>query len=135
PPMKPPPPHTTVTLFFIGCSSCHGPVSGKALACTHWPARNARERGKLAGNWNPFLVRGGMKTSEPVRRPSQQTGSCHGNSGGVYAPNLSNIFAFACMRRMRYFASKMPREPELAPVSVKRSSLSEPLHALWSNTG
>ena len=52
-----------------------------------------------------------------------------------YAPNLSNIFAFACMSRIRYFASKMPSEPEFAPVSVKRSSLSEPLHALCSSTG
>lgn len=43
-----------------------------------------------------------------------------------HAPNLSNIFPFACIRRMRYFASNTPSEPMFAPVSVKRSSLSEP---------
>src|SRR3974390_299380 len=52
-----------------------------------------------------------------------------------YAPNLSNILALACIRRMRYFAWKMPSEPELAPVSVNRSSLSEPEQEETSITG
>src|ERR1019366_1510768 len=52
-----------------------------------------------------------------------------------YAPNLSNIFALACMRRIKYFASNTPSEPLFAPVSVKRSSLSEPLTAECSSTG
>ena len=34
---------------------------------------------------------------------------------GHYAPNLSNILAFACIRRMRYFASKTPSEPSWRP--------------------
>src|ERR1035437_1824024 len=54
---------------------------------------------------------------------------------GHYAPNLSNILALACIRRMRYFASKTPSEPELAPVSVNRASLSEPEQADCSITG
>jgi len=52
-----------------------------------------------------------------------------------YAPNLSNIFAFACMRRMRNFAGKTLSEPLFAPVSVKRSNLSEPLVAECNSTG
>ena len=36
---------------------------------------------------------------------------------------------------MRYFASNTPSEPRFAPVSVKRSSLSEPLNAECSSTG
>src|ERR1035441_5139634 len=54
---------------------------------------------------------------------------------GHYAPNLSNILALACIRRMRYFASKTPSEPEFAPVSVNRASLSEPEQADCSITG
>ena len=46
--------------------------------------------------------------------------------GQTHAPNLSNISALACIRRIRYLASNTPSEPWLAPVSVKRSSLSEP---------
>src|SRR5215469_10315789 len=53
----------------------------------------------------------------------------------AYAPNLSNIFALACIRRIKYFDSKIPREPRLAPVSVKRSSLSHPLSAECKRTG
>ena len=53
----------------------------------------------------------------------------------THAPNLSNIFAFACIKRMRNFAGKIPSEPLFAPVSVKRSSLSEPLTEEFSNTG
>ena len=52
-----------------------------------------------------------------------------------YAPNLSNIFALACMSRIKYFASNTPSEPVLAPVSVNRSSLSEPEYAERSSTG
>lgn len=52
-----------------------------------------------------------------------------------YAPNLSNIFAFACMSRKRNFASNTPSEPMFAPVSVKRSNLSEPENAECSITG
>src|SRR5690606_30501426 len=44
-----------------------------------------------------------------------------------HAPNLSNINAFACMWRIKNFASNTPSEPRLAPVSVKRSNLSLPL--------
>ena len=44
----------------------------------------------------------------------------------AHAPNLSNIFALACISRIRYLASNTPSEPLLAPVSVNRSSLSEP---------
>src|SRR5882672_3083095 len=51
------------------------------------------------------------------------------------APNLSNILAFACIKRIKNFASKIPSEPRFAPVSVKRSSLSDPEHAECSNTG
>ena len=51
------------------------------------------------------------------------------------APYLSNMRPLACIRRMRYLASKMPREPELAPVSVKRDSLSLPLISEWMSTG
>ena len=36
---------------------------------------------------------------------------------------------------MRYFASNTPSEPEFAPVSVNRSSLSEPEQAECSSTG
>ena len=53
----------------------------------------------------------------------------------AYAPNLSNIFALACMSRIKNFASNTPSEPVLAPVSVNRSSLSEPEYAERSNTG
>src|SRR5579862_2492679 len=53
----------------------------------------------------------------------------------AYAPNLSNAFAFACIRRMRYFASKTPSDPLFAPVSVKRSSLSVPLNFECNSTG
>ena len=58
--------------------------------------------------------------------------------------NYSTIFligpaffglAFACMRRIRNFASKIPSDPRFAPVSVNRSSLSEPEHAECSSTG
>src|SRR5260370_21679923 len=52
-----------------------------------------------------------------------------------HAPNLSNIFAFACMRRMRYFASKTLSDPIFAPVSVNRSNLSEPESAECRSTG
>ena len=58
-----------------------------------------------------------------------------GEDDSLHAPNLSNINALACMRRMRCLASMMPSEPRLACVSVKRSSLSEPLAAECSNTG
>jgi hypothetical protein len=44
----------------------------------------------------------------------------------VHAPNLSNMRAFACIKRIKYFASNTPSDPMFAPVSVKRSSLSEP---------
>src|SRR5206468_11605178 len=53
----------------------------------------------------------------------------------LQAPNLSNIRALACMRRIKYFASNTPSEPMFAPVSVKRSSLSDPLNAECSSTG
>gem|GEM_PF-4613709 len=52
-----------------------------------------------------------------------------------YAPNLSNIRALACMRRIKYFAGKIPSEPEFAPVSVKRSSLSQPLTGECRSSG
>ena len=52
-----------------------------------------------------------------------------------HAPNLSNIFAFACINRIKNFASKTPSDPEFAPVSVKRSNLSEPEFAEVSSTG
>src|SRR5208282_5961860 len=52
-----------------------------------------------------------------------------------YAPNLSNIRALACIRRIKYFDSNTPSEPRFAPVSVNRSSLSHPLNADTSNTG
>src|ERR1019366_9416301 len=52
-----------------------------------------------------------------------------------YAPNLSNIFALSCMRRIMNFAGNTRSEPLFAPVSVKRSSLSEPLVAEWIITG
>src|SRR5439155_23316433 len=55
--------------------------------------------------------------------------------GGFYAPNLSNMRALACMRRMRNLASNTPSEPRFAPVSVKRSSLSVPEYADASKTG
>jgi len=51
-----------------------------------------------------------------------------------YAPNLSNTRALACISRIKYFASNTPSEPEFAPVSVKRSSLSEPLNAKCNST-
>jgi len=51
------------------------------------------------------------------------------------APYLSNMRPLACIRRMRYLASKMPNDPELAPVSVKRASLSLPLISEWMSTG
>src|SRR5207237_140426 len=52
-----------------------------------------------------------------------------------HAPNLSNIFALACIKRIKYFASNTPSEPELAPVSVKRSNLSEPEQEECNRTG
>src|SRR5437763_15162573 len=52
-----------------------------------------------------------------------------------HAPNLSNMRALACMRRIKNFDSKTPSDPMFAPVSVKRSSLSEPEKAEASNTG
>src|ERR1700722_14442918 len=58
-----------------------------------------------------------------------------GDAKRFYAPNLSNIFAFACIWRIRNLESNTPSEPLFAPVSVKRSSLSEPLTAECSNTG
>src|SRR6266404_5154625 len=57
------------------------------------------------------------------------------NELGHQAPNLSNILAFACIKRMRYLASNNPNDPQLAPVSVNRSSLSEPQQAEFSKTG
>ena len=51
------------------------------------------------------------------------------------APNLSNILALACIKRMRNLDSITPRDPELAPVSVKRSNLSDPLTYECSKTG
>ena len=37
-----------------------------------------------------------------------------------HAPNLSNILAFACIRRIKYFASKSPNEPRFAPLGEPR---------------
>src|ERR1017187_7434695 len=54
---------------------------------------------------------------------------------GHYAPNLSNILALACIRRMRYRSEEHTSEPEFAPVSVNRASLSEPEHADCNITG
>src|SRR5688572_7706896 len=45
---------------------------------------------------------------------------------GDHAPNLSNMRALACINRIKNFASNTPSEPRFAPVSVKRSNLSEP---------
>src|SRR5688572_12441278 len=53
----------------------------------------------------------------------------------AYAPNLSNIRALACINRIRYLDSKTPSDPRFEPVSVKRSSLSEPDTAECSSTG
>src|SRR5471030_3117296 len=52
-----------------------------------------------------------------------------------HAPNLSNIFALACIRRIKNFDSKIPSEPMFAPVSVKRSNLSEPENCEFKRTG
>src|SRR4029434_5829087 len=53
---------------------------------------------------------------------------------GDHAPNLSNARAFACINRIKNFASNTPSEPRIAPVSVKRSNLSDPEYAEFSNT-
>lgn len=73
----------------------------------------------------PFLSKGANQSQELLEKVEHDG----------YAPYLSNILAFACRRRMRYLASKIPRLPELAPVSVKRWSLSEPLTSECSRTG
>lgn len=73
-----------------------------------------------------------IKLPAPVSRPMREVKMIY---LPVYAPNLSNIFALACISRMRNFAGNTLSEPEFAPVSVKRSSLSEPLVAEFSNSG
>gem|GEM_PF-2464149 len=60
--------------------------------------------------------------------PGSDRATLHCSKTTDYAPNLSSILALACMYRMRYLASNKPSEPRFAPVSVKRSSLSEPLY-------
>jgi len=52
----------------------------------------------------------------------------------ISGADLSNIIAFACIRRMREFGFQHAKEPELAPVSVKRCSLSDPEHCECSST-
>ena len=68
-----------------------------------------------------------LSTGSTFRTIECSNTAAHYDPGTRHAPNLSNIFALACISRRRYFASKIPSEPELAPVSVNRSSLSEPL--------
>jgi two-component system sensor histidine kinase/response regulator len=90
-----------------------------------------------AGSGNTFWFtlpsRPRDRTSE--RRPGADTHRSRNRDfliphpDSAHAPNLSNIFALACMRRIRYFASNTPSDPVLAPVSVNRSSLSEPQQA------
>src|SRR5205809_373049 len=110
----------------------HGQTKSLALADNvrrsfALPLRNARMVGSIAR----FIYHAELPALLG-ERAGVRANLCSSRSIGLmhklhyHAPNLSNIFAFACISRIKYFASKTPSEPRLAPVTVKRSSLSEP---------